>query len=67
MNSLEKEIRFGKFQGQRFVPGVSQKQFTDIIQYFTALGWKKTHTVDKVVSRTLSRIKLCVKLETSIK
>jgi len=57
MSSLEKEIRFGKFQGQRFVPGVSQKQFTDILQYFTALGWKKTHTVDKVVSRTIGKNK----------
>jgi len=62
MNSLEKEIRFGKFQGQRFVPGVSQKQFTDIIQYFTAQGWKKTHTVDKVVSRTLSKNKTVRKI-----
>jgi hypothetical protein len=59
---METELRFGRFQGGRFIPGVSQKQFSDLIQYFTALGWKKSHTVDKVVSRTLNRTKTVRKI-----
>ena len=56
MNSvLETEVRFGRFKGTRFIPGVSEKQFADLIKYFTGLAWRKSHKVDKVVSRTLSK------------
>jgi hypothetical protein len=57
MSTLETEIRFGRFQGERFVPGVSEEKFVEIIRYFTSLGWNKTHRIDKVVSRTLSKTK----------
>jgi len=62
MSTLETEIRFGRFQGDRFVPGVSEEKFAEIIRYFTSLGWSKTHKVDKVVSRTLSKTKTVRKI-----
>ena len=62
VNHLETEIRFGRFQGAKFTPGVNEKQFAEIIQYFTKLGWKKSHIVDKVISRTISRTKSARKI-----
>ena len=61
-NHLETEIRFGRFQGSKFTPGVNEKQFAEIIQYFTKLGWKKSHIVDKVISRTISRTQTARKI-----
>ena len=61
-SSLETEIRFGRFDRGRFVPGVSEKQFAELIKYFTSLAWKKSHVVDKVVSRTLSKTKTIRKI-----
>lgn len=61
-NNIETEIRFGRFQGSKFTPGVNEKQFAEIYQYFTKLGWKKSHVVDKVISRTISRTKTVRKI-----
>ena len=59
---LETEIRFGRFTGSKFTPGVTETQFAQIIKYFTTVGWKKTHVIDKVVSRTISRTKSARKI-----
>jgi SAM-dependent methyltransferase len=55
MNDLENEVRFGRFDRGRFIPGVKEKEFMELVKYFDSLKWKKTHTVDKIHSRTLSK------------
>ena len=50
--NTEREVRFGKFQGSRFVPGVSKRQYDSALNLFP--DWKKTETSDQVVSRTVS-------------
>jgi len=49
---IEREVRFGIFHGTRFTPGVTEYQFTALLNYFTS--WNKSHSVDKVISRTLT-------------
>ena len=53
--SVETEIRFGWFDRGRFVPGTSEKQFKELINMFSGMGWKMGKTKDRVHSRTLSR------------
>ena len=52
--NMETEARFGRMDRGRFVPGVNKRQFDAVRAHFDGLGWKKTATVDKVVSRTLN-------------
>ena len=48
----EREVRFGKFQGARFVPGVTKRQYDSVLKLFS--DWNKTETSDQVTSRTAS-------------
>lgn len=47
---IEREVRFGKFQGTRFVPGITKRQYDEIVKIFS--DWNQTKTEDYVVSRT---------------
>ena len=51
---IETEARFGRFQGGRFVPGVSKRQFDEIATHYDQSGWTKTVSRDKVTSRSLN-------------
>jgi len=50
--NIEREARFGRFQQGRFSPGVSERQFNAVAEYFKT--WETSRTVDKVTSRTLN-------------
>ena len=50
---IEREVRFGKFQSGRFVPGVSKRQFDSILKLFN--DWPSTKKTDKVVSRSVNQ------------
>ncbi len=49
---IEREVRFGKFQGVRFTPGVTKRQFDSAMKLFD--GWNKKETKDEVLSRPAS-------------
>lgn len=49
---IEREVRFGKFQGGRFTPGVTKRQFDSAMTLFD--GWNKKETKDEVLSRPAS-------------
>lgn len=52
---IETEARFGRFEGKRFLPGVTKRQFDAVAKYFDNLeGWTKMETKDKVTSRSLN-------------
>ena len=50
--NTEREVRFGKFQGARFVPGVTKRQYDSALKLFS--GWNKTEISDQVTSRMAS-------------
>jgi SAM-dependent methyltransferase len=62
---IETEARFGKFQGARFVPGVSKRQFDEVVKHYEALGWTKSVSKDKVTSRSLNPRQNIRKIESS--
>lgn len=49
---IEREVRFGKFQNNRFTPGVTKRQYDSAINLFT--NWETKETKDEVVSRPAS-------------
>jgi SAM-dependent methyltransferase len=51
---IETEARFGKMERGRFVPGVSKRTFDEIESHFKSLGWTRTTSKDRVVSRALN-------------
>ena len=46
---IEREVRFGKFQGERFIPGVVKRQYDSAMKLFK--DWPKKEIKDEVVSR----------------
>lgn len=46
---IEREVRFGRFQGITFIPGVTKRQFDSILKLF--IDWPTTQTTDRVISR----------------
>ena len=51
--NIEREVRFGRFQNERFVPGVTKRQFESILKLFS--DWATTHKIDNIVSRTYTQ------------
>ena len=62
---IETEARFGKFQGTRFVPGVSKRQYDEVIKHYESLGWARTSTRDKVTSKSLNPRQSVRRIESS--
>jgi SAM-dependent methyltransferase len=50
--NIEREVRFGKFQGGKFTPGVTKRQFESALNLFS--DWSKTTSSDVVVSRSVT-------------
>lgn len=51
---FETEARFGRIDRGRFVPGVTKRQFDEIVGYFTKLGWARKDSNDRVTSRSMN-------------
>jgi len=62
---IETEARFGKFQGTRFIPGVSKRQYDEVVRHYETKGWTKSASSDKVTSRTLNPRQNLRKIESS--
>ena len=61
----EKEVRFGRFIGGRFVPGVNKFIFDNIIQQFEKdQAWVKSSTVDKISIKQSNARQVLRKIET---
>lgn len=63
LKGVETEARFGRFDRNRFIPGVNKRQYDDIVDYFTNLGWKRSTSTDKVTSRTINQKQNIRKIE----
>ena len=50
---IEREVRFGRFQNGKFIPGVTKRQFESVLKLFSE--WPSTQKTDRVVSRTYSQ------------
>ena len=64
-SGIETEARFGKMERGRFVPGVSKRTFDEIEAHFKSLGWTRTVSKDRVVSRALNPRQNIRKVESS--
>jgi SAM-dependent methyltransferase len=60
---IEREVRFGKFQGNRFIPGVSKRQYESILKLFS--DWTIKKTSDKIISRTYNQTQSIRKISNS--